>query len=80
MTTKTRIANKTIWSLEDIEASCLKARRALKIALDRAENKFMDPILILELARVGDALSDIERTARDARQGKYQDIELKEMK
>ncbi len=71
MSTKTRLANKTQWSLQDIIALCAKARRSYRIAFDRNENKFMDQILTSELARIGDALGDMERTARLALNGEY---------
>ena len=72
MVTKTRIANKTIWALEDILAHCQNARRAWQQAMDRAERK-MDPVTITALARLRDDLAEIERKARDARQGKYEE-------
>ncbi len=72
MSTPTRLANKTIWSIEDALASCAKMRRSLRTALDRVDNRLMDPILILALAQMSEALNDVERTLRDARQGRYE--------
>lgn len=70
MTTKTRLANKTIWSLEDIIARCRRARAAWGKAMDRAE-KNLDLVMIAALARLRDELAEIERQARDARAGQY---------
>lgn len=71
MSTKTRIANKTQWSLADIIALTAKARRSYRIARDRNEQKGMDQIITLELSRIGDALNDIDRIARLAQNGEY---------
>ncbi len=70
MPTKTRLPNKTIWSLEDIIAASIEARRAWRKAMDRAENR-MDPVMIAALARLSDALATIESKARAARRGEY---------
>jgi len=70
MATKTRLANKTIWSLEDILAHCQNARRAWKAAMDRAERR-TDPVMMASLARLRDDMAEIERLARDARAGRY---------
>ncbi len=70
MPTKTRLANKTIWALEDIVAACKDAREAWRQAMERAE-KTMDATLMASLARISDRLAEIERKARDARQGEY---------
>lgn len=72
MSTKTRIANKTQWSLQDIIALVAKARRSYCIARDRNEQKYMDQIMTIELSRVGDALNDIDRIARLAQNGEYE--------
>jgi hypothetical protein len=68
--TKTRLANKTIWALEDITASCLRATGHWQAAMTKAEQR-MDPVLMQALARLRDELASIESTTRDARQGEY---------
>ena len=73
MATKTRIANKTAWALEDIIALNAEARRNIDLALRRVEDKLMDPILLLALGRVSNALAKAEAKARDARNGDYRD-------
>lgn len=70
MATKTRLANKTIWALEDIIAACLDARGAWRKAMERAERQ-MDPIMLRSLAVLSDRLAEIERRAKDAREGRY---------
>lgn len=70
MPTKTRLANKTIWALEDIIAACSDGREAWRQAMNRAE-KTMDATLMASLAKISDRLAEIERKARDARQGEY---------
>jgi len=69
--TKTRLANKTIWALEDIAGHCGSARRQWRRAMDRAEKR-NDAVMMASLARLRDRLAEIERLARDARQGKYE--------
>jgi hypothetical protein len=70
MASKTRLANKTIWALEDITAGCLRATGHWQTAMTKAEKR-MDPHLMHALARLRDDLAIIEAIARDARQGKY---------
>jgi|GEM_PF-1660062 len=70
MTSKTRLANKTIWSLEDIIASAAAARRAWRRAHDRAKRQ-MDPVMLAALGDVSHQLAQIDSLARDARQGTY---------
>ncbi len=67
--TKQRIPNKTRASLENIIAMTARGRRFYQTALDRNEQKFMDPILTMSLARMGDVIDDIQRTARLALAG-----------
>jgi len=67
---KTRIANKTIWALEDSIGHCLDARRAWRQAMDRAERQ-IDPVMVVALARLSDSLWSIETLLRDARDGNY---------
>ena len=70
MATKTRLANKTIWALEDIIAAGRKARRSWKLAYRRAKEK-MDPIMLAALGDISSQLAEIDALARDGRQGTY---------
>lgn len=70
MATPTRLANKTIWALEEIIVAAMNARSAWRICQEIAEQR-MDPVLLARLGRISDALSRIETTAREARQGRY---------
>ena len=72
MSTPTKLANKTIWSLEDALAGCAKMRRSLRRAFDRLEDRNMDPVLILALANLSEDLTDVEKILRDARHGRYE--------
>lgn len=67
---KTRLANKTIWAIEDIVAACRGARRAWRNANERARNQ-MDTVMLIALNQLGDELAIIETLARDARRGEY---------
>ena len=69
---KTRVANKTQWSLQDIIASCKKAHRAALVITDRNERKFMDPLLSIQAQRITDALNAIEIAAIRAQHGEYE--------
>jgi hypothetical protein len=73
MATKTRLPNKTAWALEDMIALNAEARRYLDVALDRLEERLMDPILLMALGRVSNALAKSDVKAREARQGEYHD-------
>lgn len=79
MSTPTRLANKTIWALEDILAQCLQARLTWLVAMDRAEGR-IDPVMMALLARLRDDLSEIQRVAQDARAGKYNEGQLIQLK
>lgn len=70
MATKTRLPNKTLWALDDILDDCESARKAWRVAMGRAD-KLMDPIMLAALAKLRDAIAEIERKSRDARAGKY---------
>jgi hypothetical protein len=70
MSTKTRLANKTIWALEEIIAGALNARAAWRKCQEIAERR-MEPLLLANLGRISDDLARIETTAREARQGRY---------
>lgn len=75
MATPTRIANKTIWALEDIVAAALNARGAWRACHERAQ-RIMDPLLLARLGTISDELAKIETTAREARQGRYAEPQL----
>lgn len=70
--TKIRIPNKVQWALLDICESADAANRNWSEAMKRAE-KHMDTIMMLNLARLRDALAEIERLASDALDGKYRE-------
>lgn len=70
MPSPTRLANKTIWAIEDITAAARGARRALDRAVAHSR-RTMDPVLLACLLDLSTELAAIERTARDARQGSY---------
>lgn len=70
MASKTRVANKTIWAFEDITALVGDARLAWEKAQAKARRQ-MDPVLVLALADISNALAKIETLAREGRQGKY---------
>jgi hypothetical protein len=72
MASKTRLANKTIWALEDIIAHCQNARRAYETLKKQARQQ-MDPLAMLALIQLSDDLAAIERKAINARQGKYEE-------
>lgn len=72
MATQTRLANKTKWALTDIEQRVMSARSAYKSLLDRNRNRLMDPIVAMDLAVLSDALNDIDRIARLAQDGEYE--------
>lgn len=71
MPSKTRLANKTIWTFEEIVAVCRDGHRWWSRAMEIAERR-QDAVLILALARLRDDLAEAERLARDGRQGKYE--------
>lgn len=70
MPSKTRLANKTIWSLEDIIAAGRRARRAWREANKRATEQ-MDTVMLIALNKLSDEIARIETLARDARRGEY---------
>jgi hypothetical protein len=67
--TQKRIPNKTKASLENIMGMTARGRKHYQTALDRNEQKFMDPIMSMALARLGDIIDDIQRAARIALEG-----------
>jgi len=72
MATKTRIANKTMWALNDIIMASAEARQAWQRAHERAE-KSMDVVLERSLGKISDRIAVIERKARMALDGEYDD-------
>jgi len=70
MPTKTRIANKTQWALNDIIMDSVEAQRAWQKADERADAS-MDVVLVRSLGRINARLARIERTARMALAGEY---------
>ena len=73
----TRLANKTIWALEDITARVRTARGRWDRAMGRAERN-LDPAMMMLLARLRDDLAEIERLAKDARHGEYSESACEE--
>lgn len=71
MAQKTRLANKTMWALEDITSRSKDARRRWDELFALAERR-LDPVLMQKLGRLRDDLAFIERKAKDALQGEYQ--------
>jgi signal transduction protein with GAF and PtsI domain len=72
MATKTRVANKTLWALEDIVARCQSARAAWRVCHEVAERR-MEALLLAKLGTISDDLAVIETTAREARAGRYEE-------
>ncbi len=71
MSSKTRVANKTIWALEDIVAHCNAADRALDAAIARAK-VHMDAVTMVALVEARSAVVQVKALAVDARHGEYQ--------
>lgn len=67
---KSRLANKTIWNLEEILAACVENQRLMDEMMDLAEKK-MDTKMLLLLARLNRSLTFIQRKAQHARSGEY---------
>lgn len=72
MPTKTRVANKTQWALDDTLKQVRIGRTAARSMLDRNRTKIMDPLIAMELSVLIDALTDIDRITRLALQGDYE--------
>lgn len=70
MGSRTRVANKTLWALDDIVAATLSARAAWRICHEIAERR-MEALLLAKLGTISDDLATIETKAREARQGRY---------
>lgn len=72
MATKPRLPNNVIAGLEDILALCRQTWPAIEECCERAETK-LDPVMLAKLNRVTVNLASIERKARAARGGKYEE-------
>lgn len=72
MATPTKIATKTKWALEDILVHQCRAIESMRQIMARNEQKFMDPMIAMQLARLSDALSSIKAIAATAKQGDYE--------
>ena len=72
MPSKTRLANKTIWALEDIKGMCLELGRALDRVHERAA-ELGDPLLLAPLYDCRREAANIERVACAARNGHYEE-------
>lgn len=70
MPSKPRLKNTSIWAFEDIIAASQAARNDLRAAVVRAE-RHLDAVELAALARLGDVVAEIDRLAREARQGQY---------
>lgn len=55
---------------------CRGARWAWRKAMDRAERR-IDPVMMASLAQLRDDLAEIERLARDARAGEYEERKVR---
>ncbi len=71
MPQKTRLANKTQWALCDIAAICMTASRRWDKVLDMAERNH-DAAMLAMLARLRADIAVIERKAKDALNGEYE--------
>lgn len=71
MTQKVRLPNKTQWALCDITARCLVASKRWSKAMDMAERN-VDPRMMQLLGRLRDDIAVIERLAKDAINGEYE--------
>lgn len=71
MATPTKIATKTKWALDDIIVHQCRAIEAVRQIMHRNEQKFMDPMIAMQLARLSDALGSIKAIAATAKQGDY---------
>ncbi len=71
MPQKTRLPNKTQWALLDVTARCLTASKTWNKAMGMAERS-LDPALMMLLGRMRDDIAFIERKAKDALNGEYE--------
>lgn len=65
-----RLANKAQWGLQDVVAAAMDGRREVDAAMGLAAER-MDPLLLLRLGRIADCLFFVERQARNALNGEY---------
>jgi len=72
MASKTQVANKTKWALQDIQQRMMDARSAYRSILDRNRTRLMDPIIAMQLSDLSDAINDADRIARLALDGQYE--------
>lgn len=72
MPQKTRLPNKTMWALADVTARCLTASKRWDKAMAMAERN-VDPAMMVLLARLRDDIAFIERKAKDALNGDYEE-------
>lgn len=70
MAREIRLANKTMWALEDITARCISVGKRWDKAMNVAERN-VDPVMMQHLARIMYDLAFIERKAKDALNGVY---------
>lgn len=71
MTQKLRLPNKTQWALGDITARCMVASKRWEKAMGMAERN-VDPAMMMLLGRLRDDIAVIERLAKDAINGEYE--------
>lgn len=67
-----RLANRTIWALEDIIIASKTCWGAWNTAQARAEHS-LDPIMLAALGRIAEQLTAIETKAIQARSGRYEE-------
>lgn len=72
MSQKIRLANKTQWALGDITALCMTASKRWQKAFAMAERN-QDPAMMQLLGRIRDDIALIERKAKDALNGDYEE-------
>jgi hypothetical protein len=76
MATPTRLANKTQWALADILRATKEAQAAWQAVYAIAKAR-MDPALLAGLAEIRDNIATVERKARLARAGEYDEYDEK---
>lgn len=65
-----RLANRTIWALEDLTSEALSLRALLQKAIARAEKTEDVPLLLL-LSKINNHAVNIHAKAVEARRGEY---------
>ena len=66
-----RLANKVIWSLEDIIALAIRADALLARASERTDRRHADPVLLLQLEQIRRTVTEIRALAVGAQHGDY---------